>query len=274
MLQVEENGTYNVIDLGSSNGTRVNGTRQHTAVRLHSGDKIQVGSTKTTLVFFDDYTPVTPEVPEDIDEETVAFLQTDLVTILVCDIRNFTSLSETIGAEFVSNILTIWSKRVNELVIQHNGAIDKFIGDAVMATWPGSNCLSENIHQAMRTALAINEITTILSTKLPNLPWPLQVGGAINTGEAVMGNIGVEGGRDFTVVGDVVNVTFRLEELTSKIGKDILLGANVSQYLNDDKAFFTPCQYMVKGKKEPVDALGCSFEVLKKYLQALEKRYE
>ncbi len=270
MLQVEENGTYNVVDLGSSNGTMVNGRRQHSTTKLHSGDKLQVGSDKTTLVFFHDYTPEIPVEQDDLEEETVAFLQTELVTILVCDIRKFTSLSETIGAEFVSNILASWSKSVNELVQRNNGSIDKFIGDAVMATWVGKDGQAENIMQAMRTLLAISEMTTLLSSKLPNLPWPMEVGGAINTGEAVMGNIGVDGGRDFTVVGDVVNLTFRLEELTTKVEMDLLMGPNVSEYLPQCKEFFTACKYVVKGKKDPVTAYGGNFEKLKAYLENLK----
>ncbi len=267
MLQMEEYGVYNIIDLGSSNGTMVNGRRQHAATRLHSGDKLQIGSDKTTLVFLHDYTPEPPTEQFDIEEETVAFLQTELVTILVCDICNFTSLSENIGVESVSNILAAWSKKVNELVEHNNGSIDKFIGDAVMATWVGNDSQEQKILQAMRTSLSISEMTALLGDKVADLSTPLKVGGAINTGEAVMGNIGVDGGRDFTVVGDVVNLTFRLEELTNKVGVDLLLGATTSDYLEQCPDYFTRCKYVIKGKKEPVAAFGCSFEQLREYLQ-------
>jgi adenylate cyclase len=250
----------------------VNGRRRHSATRLYSGDKLQIGSDKTTLVFFQDYTPEVSDDQDDLEEETVAFLQTELVTILVCDIRKFTSLSEIIGAELVSGILTAWSKNVNDLVQKHNGSIDKFIGDAVMATWAAKESQTENILAAMRTLLAIREMTVLLSAKLPNLPWPMEVGGAINIGEAVTGNIGVDGGRDYTVVGDVVNVTFRLEEMTTKAGMDILLGPNVSGYLPHFKDFFTTCKYLVKGKKEPITAYGGSFDKLRIYLQQCQER--
>lgn len=267
MVQVEANGVFNIVDLGSSNGTMVNGKRHHSATRLHSGDKLQIGSDKTTLVFFHDYTTLTPIGQDELEEKTVAFLHKELVTILVCDIRQFTSLSEVIGAEFVSAVLAAWSKGVNELVQKNNGSIDKFIGDAVMATWFGKEGQAKNILQAMQTLVAISEMTTQLSAKLPNLPWPMEVGGAINTGEAVMGNIGVDGGRDFTVVGDVVNVTFRLEELTTKVGMDLMMGQNVSALLPQCQDFFTAFKYVVKGKKEPITAYGCSFERLKDFLQ-------
>jgi len=273
MIQMEENGLFNIMDLGSSNGTMVNGQRQHTSTRLHSGDKLQIGSTATTLVFLHDYTPATVEETDELDEETVAVLQTELVTIMVCDIREFTRLSENISPELVSSLLALWSKQVNKIIEAHNGSIDKFIGDAVMATWVGRDHLRRNIHQALASIMAIQKYTQKLHQTLTDLPWPLKVGGAVNTGEAVMGNIGVDGGRDYTVVGDVVNVTFRLEELTTKIGKDILLGIDAGHLLSSGaERYFKRYQYTVKGKQEPVDAFGCDFPQLGGYLKSVTRR--
>jgi len=270
MVQVEESGVYTIMDLGSSNGTLVNGKRQLSATRLFSGDRIQVGSAQTSLIFLHDYVPPkSDDLDLETDEETVAFLQKQVVTVLVCDIRNFTRLSEVIGAEPLSNLISGWSKKVDELVSGNNGNVDKFIGDAVMAIWTSSN-KKEDITLAMKTALAISDMTKALSDKLPDLPWPLAVGGAINSGEAVTGNIGVDGRRDSTVVGDVVNVTFRLEELTTKVGMDMLLGGDAAELLESED-YFTLCKYMVKGKKEPVAAYGCSFEQITKFLELQEK---
>ncbi len=268
MLQVEENGSFNIIDLGSSNGTSVNGHRIHTPTKLRSGDLIQIGS-KSTLSFLQEGQEIPINKPDttDIDEKTVAFLEKEQVTILVCDIRNFTSLSEKIGDEKISDILKIWATKANEIVQKHHGTIDKFIGDAVMATWIGKDSLKQSVRLALTSALEISDFTMELANKLGNLPQPLKVGGAINTGEAVVGNIGVDGNRDYTVVGDVVNITFRLEEETSKIGKDILIGSEAASQLDDrQNATFSPCKYIVKGKNDPVTAYSCNFEQLRRYL--------
>lgn len=88
---------------------------------------------------------------------------------------------------------------------------------------------------------------------------------AIN-GEAVVGNIGVDGQRDFTVVGDTVNVAFRLEEMTSQFNLDILVGSDAASHLKNIDNHFTEKKMFVKGKERGIKAFGCSFEKLQKYL--------
>jgi adenylate cyclase len=268
MLQIEENGSFNIIDLGSSNGTSVNGRRIHTPTKLRSGDLIQIGG-KSTLTFLQEgyEKPVNKSPAADIEEKTVAFLEKEQVTILVCDIRNFTSLSEEIGDEKISDILKIWATKTNKVIQHYHGNVDKFIGDAVMATWIGKASLQESVRLALTCALEISDLTMKIAEQLPDLPRPLKVGGAINMGEAVVGNIGVDGNRDYTVIGDVVNITFRLEEETTKIGRDILIGSEAACQLNDlTDDTFTPCKYIVKGKKDPVTAYSCNFDELREYL--------
>ena len=264
MIQREENGRFNLIDLGSSNGTFINGRRIHTPVSLQNGDCIGIGSTR--LLFNQETPPARPAPPTgpDLDEMTVAFVQKQIITILICDIHDYTKLSETMGDQWVSQLLQHWTGRVSKLVNKHNGIVDKFIGDAVMALWAGPN-LQANIHQALKTAIAINTFTSSLGKKIPDLPWPLQIGAALNTGEAMMGNLAQNGNH--TVVGDVVNVAFRLESMTSRQEDlDIVLGGDAAMHLLDPETFFKKYSFRVKGKQEEVEAYGCSFSRLSTYL--------
>jgi len=266
MLQREENGSFNAIDLGSSNGTSVNGHRIHTPTKLRSGDLIQIGN-KTILTFLqeDEEHPKRSGL-EDLDEKTVAFLEKEQVTILICDIRNFTSLSEEIGDQKISDILKLWTGKINETVHHYHGSVDKFIGDAVMAIWIGKASPQQNLHLALTCALKISELTLAIGEQL-SVAQPLKVGAALNMGEAVVGNMGVDGNRDYTAIGDVVNVAFRLDEVTTKIGKDVLIGNEAALQLDNlVPEIFEPCKYLVKGKREPVTAYGCNFEQLKEYL--------
>jgi adenylate cyclase len=82
----------------------------------------------------------------------------------------------------------------------------------------------------------------------------MQIGAAVNSGEAVMGNIGVDGQRDFTIVGDVVNVAFRLQEITSRQKIDVILGEKTYRQLTDASPYFTPQTYTVRGKTESLPA--------------------
>jgi adenylate cyclase len=272
MLQIEENGTVNAIDMGSANGTLVNGHRIYAPTPLRSGDLVQIGG-KSTLTFLQNYYVEIPANPVENDEQTVAFTTKTKITVLICDIRRFTSLSEKIGDQKVSDIVKTWSKQTNCIIKSHGGSIDKFIGDAVMALWVDNASLSRIIHQAMSCASQIAAITAKLGEKIDNLPWPLSIGAAINTGEAVIGNVGVDGNRDHTVIGDAVNVAFRLEGLTSTLGKDLLIGHETAAMLDQSllSPYFTPCEYHVKGKTIPVMAHGCTFDQLRLYLTQQKK---
>ena len=266
MIQKEENGRFNLIDLGSSNGTFLNGRKIHTPVTLQNGDCLGIGSTR--LLFHQDTAPSLPSTTTgpDLDEMTVAFVQKQIITILICDIHEFTKLSETMGDQWVSQLLQHWTGGVSKLVHKHEGIVDKFIGDAVMALWAGPN-LQDNIHQALKTAIAINVFTSNLSKKVPDLPWPLQIGAALNTGEAMLGNLTQDGQSNYTVIGDVVNVAFRLENMTSRQENlDLVMGCDAAVHLLEPETFFKKYSFRVKGKQEAVEAYGCSFSQLSAYL--------
>lgn len=267
MLQIEENGTVNAMDMGSANGTLVNGHRIYAPTPLRSGDMIQIGG-KSTLTFLQNYRIEPPTNPLDEDEQTVAFMTKTKVTVMICDIRKFTSLSEKIGDQKISKIIKTWSNQTNAIVENHGGHVDKFIGDAVMALWVGGESLGQMVHQALTCAGQIAAMTTQIGEKIGDLPWPLAIGAAINTGEAVIGNVGVDGNRDHTVIGDAINVAFRLEGLTSTLGTDLLLGSETAAMLDQTllSTYFAPCEYQVKGKSLPVTAHGCSFDQLQQYL--------
>nr|MBF0222704.1 adenylate/guanylate cyclase domain-containing protein [Desulfobulbaceae bacterium] len=271
MLQVEANGAFNALDMGSSNGTFVNGKRVFSPTQLRSGDLIQIGN-KITLTFMQNTPFNQPDQKPEEEEKTVAFMEKEEVTVLICDIRDFTTLSEELGDEKISEILQLWTQSINTIVSQHKGNVDKFIGDAVMAIWAGSRPLQKSVHLALSCALKISEFTKELGNAIPELPQSLAIGAALNTGEAVIGNIGVDGNRDYTVIGDVVNIAFRLEGLTEKIGKELLLGHGASSHLDPQlrSRYFQTCKYIVKGKKDPVSAHGCDFTSLKEYLSKVQ----
>ncbi len=262
ILQVEENGRVNAVDLGSANGTTVNGLRLYAPTPLRSGDRLRVGG-QAELVFLQEAPAASLVTGELEDEQTVAFLTTGQVTVLVCDIRRFTSLSERLGPGQVSEIVKSWSRQANALVLRHQGRIDKFIGDAAMAVWAGGGISpSQSVPLALACAVKIAEMTDKLSHALrPPLPWPLAIRAAINTGEAVLGNVGVDGNRDYSVIGDAVNVAFRL-------GLDILIGDQAAGFLDPGlvAACLSPCQCQLKGKSQPVSARGGMFVDLDRHL--------
>ena len=134
------------------------------------------------------------------------------VTVLFADIRGFTSMSEKLSADEVSVILNEYFTEIEPIVTRHNGVINKFIGDAVMAIF-GEPIQDENHPKnAVRCACEMLDKVKELQAKWLEEGKPkIEIGIGINTGEAFVGNIGSERRMEYTVIGDMVNLASRIE---------------------------------------------------------------
>jgi adenylate cyclase len=229
LVQREKTGIYHIMDLGSSNGTYVNGKRIYSPTILNNGDQITLG--KTTIKFVHFIEQKAPVMESETLDMTIAYIQKEIVTVLVCDLHDFTSISEKLGNQVVSDLLQLWTKNVGAIVQEHDGLVDKFIGDAVMAIWMGGN-VDRGIRNALRAALEINNATKKIGETVPGLKTELAIGAALNTGEGMMGNMGVASHRDSTVIGNVVNVAFRLESMTIRDDLDIVIGEATANHID------------------------------------------
>lgn len=154
---------------------------------------------------------VMQKVVKNIDELSLGGKRAD-VTVLFADIRGFTSMSENMSAEEVSGILNEYFAAVEPIIGRHNGIINKFIGDAVMAIF-GEPIQDKN--HAMNAVKCGNEM--LLKIEELKKKWlkegkpKIEIGVGINTGEVFVGNIGSETRLEYTVIGDVVNLASRIE---------------------------------------------------------------
>jgi len=264
LVQREQTGIFTIMDLGSSNGTYVNNKRIYSPTILNNGDQIILGKTTVKFIHFVEEKAPIDETEASLDM-TIAYIQKEIVTILVCDLHDFTSISEKLGNQVVSKLLQFWTKKIGSIVQEHDGLVDKFIGDAVMALWIGGN-VDNGVRNALRTALEISNTTRKIGQGIKGLKTELEIGAAINTGEGLLGNMGVASHRDSTVIGDVVNVAFRLESMTVKGDLDIVIGAPTAKHIDQVDKFFSKRDLELKGKKEKITAYGGSFEQLRYFL--------
>lgn len=158
-----------------------------------------------------------------------------LVSVLVVDIRDFTILTRKLDERLLSEVMDTWSRCAGEIIRDHRSQVDKYIGDAVMAVWihecpRDSQAIHREIICILHALSSLHEMTTHLHHRYP-LPFPLQVGAAINTGYAMVGNAGSSDRPDYTALGDTVNAAFRLESSTKQTGLDIALGETAYRYL-------------------------------------------
>lgn len=145
------------------------------------------------------------------------------VTVLFCDIRNFTTLAENTSPAELSLFLNSYFSLLTDIIIKHNGMVDKFIGDAIMAVWGTPLEDSEHASKAVHAALEMAASVEAHRDKLQLSGQPVRIGIGINSGLVSAGNFGCSRRFDYTVLGDNVNLASRIEGLTKYYPITILI---------------------------------------------------
>jgi adenylate cyclase len=170
------------------------------------------------------------------------------VTILFADIKGFTALSEKLEPEKVVEVLNTFFTEMVELVFQHKGALDKFLGDALMAEFGVPVEIPQAASHAVACALAMHRRLQEMRASGLTPVQGMRIG--INTGEAIVGNIGSDKRMDFTVVGDVVNVAARLQELTKELEADTLVSEATFREVEGQFRFEAVPPLVLRGRQE------------------------
>lgn len=261
-------GDYYMVDSGSANGSFVNQNRVVVPKLLNHGDVISVGQ-------FDMVFSQLNKGEDHVD--SVSMLETIIrdapvlkqITILVADMRDFTSLSEQVPIHTLTKIMNSWFHQVNQIVAEADGLVDKFIGDCVFARWETDDDHAETIIKALQVAIEINNYTAKLNGQFKDqLPADLKIGVGINTGTASVGGVG----NDNTALGDAVNIAFRMESSTKTLGRDVVISEYSFKYL-PEKIWHGKVQPItVKGKRDPVGILALNFSETEKLIKKLTSK--
>ena len=234
MLQCTETSDFYLIDLGSRNGSFVNGRRVSIPVTLRNGDRLTFG--QTDLEFHSPSASREDEFPQRTDKETLTSTLhvRRLMSVMVVDIRDFTVLTRQLDEKILSAVIGTWFRQSGNIIRKSGSWVDKYIGDAVMAIWfHGSQGVSnEEAMNILQAVSSLHKMTSDLSKQYP-LPFPLRIGTGLNTGYAMVGNTGSGDRPDYTAIGDTVNAAFRLESSTKQIGLDIALGEDTHRYISN-----------------------------------------
>ena len=153
-----------------------------------------------------------------------------ILTLLNIDIRGFSTLSKRIGPQRTVAILNHFFSTMGEIVFNHGGIVDKYLGDGFLALFGAPVSGSTDADNAIAAALKMKESLQDVNDHFAGeLDAPLSMGISIHTGEAVVGNIGFEKKMDYTVIGDSVNAVFRLQDLTKSRPNSILISEKSCQ---------------------------------------------
>jgi class 3 adenylate cyclase len=171
------------------------------------------------------------------------------VSVMFADLAGFTAFSEGRDPREVSDMLnTYFEVAIPPIVREHGGEIDSLIGDAIMATWGTRGDQPDHAERAVSAAAALQTQTASIASAHPD--WP-RFRAAVNSGEALVGVMGAESGRSYTVIGDTVNVAARLEGRAPTGG--VVVGGATLRAVPGLRATSLG-EVEVKGKRDPVDA--------------------
>ena len=152
------------------------------------------------------------------------------ITVLFADIRSFTAISESLSAEKLKIFLNEYFSPITKIIFEHQGTIDKYVGDMVMAFWNAPLQVKAHPQLAVECSLKMLEEVKRLSTQLQARELPaFKIGIGLNTGEMNVGDMGSEYRRAYTVLGDAVNLGSRLESLTKFYGVGLLISETTHQ---------------------------------------------
>lgn len=270
MIQQMDTGEFYLIDLGSRNGSFVNGRRVSIPVTLKDADHLLFGQTELDFHCPNLKVDADSAIDADSQEFTATLHVRRLISVMVMDIRDFTVLTRQLDERILSEVIGSWFRQAGDIIRKHGSWVDKYIGDAIMAVWfHGTEGVNSpemlRIFEALRD---LHEVTMELSRAYP-LPFPLRVGAGINTGYAMVSNAGSSERSDYTALGDTVNAAFRLESSTKEIGMDIALGEGTYRYISElEGGNQTFNQYTVhlKGYDTPTITYASTFAHLNKFL--------
>jgi adenylate cyclase len=190
------------------------------------------------------------------------------ITIFFSDIRHFTAISEAAGnPKHLIHLLNAYMNPMTEIIIRNEGTVDKFIGDAIMAYWNAPLSIENHADKALKAALeqlrhlkALNaslqsnpEFATIAAMSEANAKPIIDIGIGINTGLAIVGEMGTLTRSDYTVIGDAINLGSRLESLCKYYGARLIISEFTKNKLKEEYLLRSLDLVRVKGKSEPVE---------------------
>ena len=181
------------------------------------------------------------------------------VTVMFADIRGFTPMSEKLPPERVVEILNHYFTRVTDLIFDHGGMLDKYIGDAVMAVFGAPISKPGDATNAVICAIQMQRMLVELNRDAADRGWPpLRIGIGINSGLVTAGNIGSPRRLDYTVVGDTVNIASRL--MSNAIGGQIMISHSTAVELKKKVGLESLLPLHVKGRREAVHVFNVKWE--------------
>jgi adenylate cyclase len=195
---------------------------------------------------------VNPHVVTQLLDQGVTTARRD-VTLLFSDIRGFTTLSESRSPEEVVELINRYFSLQVDVIWRHGGTLDKYIGDCIMAMWGAPLDDAQHAKNAVSCALDMADALQAFKRELGAEHLEFDVGIGLHSGPAVVGLIGSEKRREYTAIGDTVNLASRIEGLTKDAKRRILVSKDTMERCADAFDFVSCGTFAAKGRAQPVE---------------------
>jgi adenylate cyclase len=240
VINVQNVGEFWLIDLGSSNGTFLNGRRMHQPVRLCDQDQIIIGD---RLFIFRQPEEITDDYRTTFAERTIREIANVPCWLLVADIENFTPLSRSLTSDRLATLIGGWVATCKEIIEAHDGMIDKYLGDGFLAYWRGDPKTTKDI------AAALGKLKEAQAKNEPRFRLALHFGFVAVGGVPSMG--------EESLMGKEVNFVFRMEKLAGSLGIAILTSAVGQSKLKSLMQFEPAGAHELKGFEGKHEFFSC-----------------
>jgi adenylate cyclase len=193
------------------------------------------------------------------------------LTIMFTDLQGFTAISESVEPKKLVDLLSEYFDGMTEILFKHGGTLDKYVGDAIMAFWNAPANQSDHAERSALAALDMIEFTGQVSRLFQNNGNPeLRTRIGINTGKAIVGNVGSNKRFNYTVMGDVVNLAARLESVNKQYGTFLTISESTYELIRDKVRARMLDVVRVKGKTQPV----AIYELIGRKGKPLDSKFE
>lgn len=175
------------------------------------------------------------------------------VTVMFCDFRGFTQISNRLPTERVVSILNLYLSDMVDVIFKHNGTLDKYTGDGFMAVFGAPISRGNDVHNALSAAIELQQCVVKLNEKHKDIvPSDLSIGIGISSGDAIAGNIGSKQRAEYTVIGEPVNLASRLERMNKRLNTTVLFSGATYELVKDSVHAKSHGLFSIRGIDDPV----------------------
>ena len=215
IINVQNVGEFWLIDLGSSNGTYLNGRRIHQPMKLSNHDELVIGD---RVFVFHQPNELAAAYNTTVAQRTIVRVHDISCWLLVADIEEFTTLSSSMDTDNLAELIGGWLARCKDVIETHQGMMDKYLGDGFLAYWPATSNTDKNV------AAALGELKSIQQSSNPRFRFVVHHGAVAAGGMPSMG--------EESLMGPEVNFVFRMEKLAGALRIPILISAPAKSHLS------------------------------------------